>query len=306
MIGKEYNSILEVVQAFPDEQSCVNYLEEARWEGNVVSPFDASSKVYKYKNGIYRCKNTGRNFTVKTGTIFENSNIKLQKWMLAMWLISSHKKGISSYQLAKDIGVTQKTAWFMAQRIRSCFEVADDEEVLSGEIEVDESFVGGKNKNRHWDKKVPKSTGRAYLDKTPVLGMVERKGKLICQVIPNTSEREIVPIIHRWVRRNSTIYTDEWQAYNSLGKMYDHFIVNHGVGQYVNGSSTTNTIEGFWSILKRGIIGIYHKVTRKHLQRYVNEFVFRYNTRKLKDGVRFNLLLKRIGVRTCYKELIYG
>lgn len=303
MINQDFNSLVELQQTFPDEQSCINHLEEIRWNNSVVSPFDATSQVYKCKNNKYRCKNTGKYFNVKTNTLFDNSKISLRKWFIAIWLVTVHKKGIASTTLAQDINVTQKTAWFMLQRIRECFGTPNDSDPLSGEVEIDETFVGGKNKNRHWDKKVPKSTGRAYLDKTPVLGMVERKGRLICQVIPNTSEREIVPIIQRWIQRNTTVYTDEWKAYNSLGKMYDHFIVNHGSGQYVNGSSTTNTIEGFWSILKRGLIGIYHKVTRKHLQRYVNEFVFRYNTRKMSNFDRFRLFIHGIGNRTTYKEL---
>ena len=149
MINTEFNTILDLIKAFPDEQSCIDHLESLRWiNGNVVSPFAPSSKVYKCANNRYRCKDTSKYFNVKTSTLFDNSKIELQKWFLAIWLVTSHKKGISSIQLSKDIGVTQKTAWFMLQRIRNCFGFDNDND-LSNEVEVDETYVGGKNKNKH-------------------------------------------------------------------------------------------------------------------------------------------------------------
>jgi transposase-like protein len=153
MIGKEYNSIIELLQAFPNEQSCIDYLEKLRWDCNIISPFDSTSKIYKCKGNKYYCNNTGKYFNVKTNTLFENTKINLQKWFLAIWLITSHKKGISSLQLSRDIKVTQKTAWFMLQRIRNCYGVSDSNIQLENEVEIDETFVGGKNKNRHADKK---------------------------------------------------------------------------------------------------------------------------------------------------------
>lgn len=167
MINKDFNSILELMQAFPDEQSCIDHLEALRWNGNVVSPFDPASKVYDCKGNKYKCKETGKYFNVKTNTIFDNTKLPLQKWFLAIWLATSHKKGISSIQLSKDIGITQKSAWFMLQRIRECFGLDNDQ--MEGEIEADETYVGGKNKNRHADKKVKDSS-----DKAPVLGTVQR------------------------------------------------------------------------------------------------------------------------------------
>lgn len=301
MINTDFNTILELLQAFPDEQSCVDHLEQLRWNGVVVSPFDSKSKVYNCAGNRYRCKNTSKYFNVKTATLFDNTKVKLQKWFLAIWLVTSHKKGISSVQLSKDIGVTQKTAWFMLQRIRACFGFDNDND-LSNEVEVDETYVGGKNKNRHASKKVPHSQGRSTKDKTAVLGMVERGGKLNAKCVDSVGIRSLTNEIVSCVN-DATIYSDEWLGYNALKRIYDHQFVRHGAGQYVNGRIHTNTIEGFWSLLKRGIVGIYHFTSVKHLQKYVNEFVFRYNTRHEDEGSRFNLLLANTEFRTKYYEL---
>jgi transposase-like protein len=304
MIGKEYHSILEVQEAFRERDSCLEYLEEARWEGNVISPFDRTSKVYRCKRHRFYCKNTGKYFNALTGTFLENTKVSLTKWMIAVWLLSSCKKGISSYQLARTLGVTQKTAWFMLHRLRVC--CADTETVLDGEVEMDETFVGGKNKNRHRDKKIPKSCGRAHIDKTPVLGMVQRGGKLVAQVIPDTSQRSITPIVLQRVNRSATVYTDEWQGYDKVDKLYHREFVDHGRKQYANGDVTTNRIEGFWGIFKRGIIGVYQMASRKHLQRYVDEFVWRYNTREATQSQRFSMFFANFDRRLRFKDLCYG
>ena len=308
MINKDFKSILDLIKAFPDEQSCVDQLESLYWNGNPVSPFDSTSKVYKCKDNKYKCKNTGKYFNVRTGTLFDNTKIELQKWFLAIYLHTAHKKGISSLQLGRDINVTQKTAWFMLQRIRACFGGFPDEQ-LENEIEIDETFVGGKNKNRHANKKVPQSQGRSFKDKTPVLGILQRDGKLIATVIENTSKTVVQPIVLNTVKEGSTVITDEWSAYHGLSVVYDHHIVNHAAKEYVNIDNRnihSNTIEGFWSLFKRGIIGIYHFTSRKHLQKYVDEFTFRYNSRNVTDNIRFNLMLSNIGTRLTYKQLING
>lgn len=297
-----FNSLFELLEAFPTEEFCIKYLESLRWKNGIISPFDPSSKVYICKDGSYLCRNTGKRFNVKTGTIFENTKLSLRKWFTAIWLVLSNKKGISSLQLSRDIKVTQKTAWYVLHRIRICL-ICKNEGKLSNEVEADETFVGGKNKNRHWSKKVKKCQGRAFKDKTPVLGMVERKGNVIARVIKNTSQKEITPKIIEFVERNAILYTDEWHGYNTVDKMYFHFCVDHGRGQYGIGRVNTNTIEGFWTLLKRGYIGIYHYMSPKHLQRYVNEFVFRYNTRKISEFNRFNLLLCNIEYQTTYNKL---
>ena len=295
MINHEFNSILELMQAFPDEQSCIDHLEALRWNGYVISPFDPLSKVYKCKNNRYRCANTKKYFNVKTGTLFDNTKVPLQKWFLAIWLITCHKKGVSSLQLARDIDVTQKTAWFMLQRIRKCFGIENDNH-LDNDVEIDETYIGGKNKNRHSDKKVEQSQGRSVKDKIPVVGMVERKGKLNAKKVDNVQAPSLTKEIIQNVRRTARLHTDEWMGYRGVSKLYEHSIVKHGVGQYVDGNIYTNTIEGFWSLLKRGILGIYHSASRKHLQNYVDEFVFRYNTRHYEESERFNLLLSNTEV----------
>ena len=223
---------------------------------------------------------------------------------MAIWLVTSHKKGISSLQLAKDIDVTQKTAWFMLHRIRRCFGCENDSE-LNNEVEIDETFVGGKNKNRHPHKKIEKSQGRSFKDKTPILGMVERNGKLVARQLNGTSAEDITPEVIKTVK-NAMIYTDEWVGYRHMNKIYNHLFVKHNEKEFVNGRIYTNTIEGFWSLLKRGIVGIYHFVSRKHIQKYVDEFVFRYNTRKSSESERFNLLLQNAAQRLTYRELVHG
>lgn len=299
MINKDFNSILELIKTFPDQQSCIDHLEALRWNGNVVSPFDPTSKVYDCKGNRYKCKNTGKYFNVKTNTIFDNTNLPLQKWFLGIWLATSHKKGISSVQLSKDIDITQKSAWFMLQRIRQCFGLDDDK--LDGEVEADETFVGGKNKNRHADKKVKDSS-----DKSPVLGMVQRGGKITAKKVYDTSFESLATEIVRNIKQGAKLYTDEYSSYKRLRRIYDHKFVKHSRNQYVKGRVHTNTIESFWAILKRGIFGIYHFTSKKHLQLYVDEFCFRYNTRDIGESARFNLLLQNTENRITYKELING
>ncbi len=305
MINKDFNSILDLINSFPNEQSCIDHLEKLRWNGNVVSPFDNTSKVYNCKGNKYKCKNTGKYFNVRTSTIFDNTKMPLQKWFLAIWLVTSHKKGISSLQLGRDLDITQKSAWFMLQRIRNCFGIDNDTQ-LNNEVEVDETYVGGKNKNRHANKKVKNSQGRSSKDKTPVVGMVERGGKVTARTVENVKSATLTREIIRNVKESATLYSDEWLGYKGVSRIYDHSVVKHNQGQYVVGRIHTNTIEGFWSLLKRGIFGIYHSTSRKHLQMYVDEFVFRYNSRKNSESFRFNLLLSNIENRVTYKELING
>jgi transposase-like protein len=269
----------------------------------VVSPFDETSKVYKCKDNKYRCKNTGKYFNVKTNTIFDNTKLGLQKWFLAIYIVTSHKKGISSLQLSHDLDITQKSAWFMLQLIRKCFGIENGNE-LDNEVEADETYIGGKNKNRHSDKKIENSQGRSSKDKTPVVGMVEREGKLNAKAVENVKHETLSREIINNVKESAKLYTDEWLGYKGLERIYDHSIVKHNQSEYVVGRIHTNTIEGFWSLLKRGIIGIYHFTSKKHLQKYVDEFVFRYNTRNHTTENRFNLLLMNLENKLTYKILI--
>lgn len=305
MFNTNIKSVLDLVKTFKTEQNCIDYLEQIRWNGIVVSPFDETSKVYKCKDNKYRCKNTGKYFNVKTNTMFDNTKMELQKWFLAIWLVTSHKKGISSLQLSKDLDITQKSAWFMLQRIRKCFGIENYNE-LDGVVECDESFYGGKNINRHKDKKVEKCQGRSFKDKTPILGMLQRNGKLNCIVIPNTQKHSIQPLIKRYVNTESKLITDEWHGYNGLK---NRSIVNHAKKEYVNLLDNTihsNSIEGTWKIMKNSLRDMYNHISKKHLQIYVDEHVYRFNMRKHTESDKFNWLVFNSGVRTKYKDLING
>lgn len=300
---EKVNSLAAFIKAFPNEEACIEYLERLYWkDGNPVSPFDPSSKVYKCKNHRYRCKNTGKYFTVINLTKFKYSKIKLTQWFLAFWIVSSHKTGISSHQLARDLGVTQKTAWNMLRTIRQIMERGNNS-TLKGEVEIDETYIGGKNKNRHWDKKVPHSQGRAHIDKETVVGMIERGGWLVAKVTEDTTSKTLSALIRRFVDPSATIYTDENSAYNEIGETYYRLFVDHSKRQYGNGDITSNRIEAVWTHLKRMYIGTYRKISRKHLQKYVDEFVFRYNLREVSDSDRFNLLLCWADTRITQKQI---
>lgn len=299
----EFKSILDLVRTFPTEGDCIAHLEKLMWNGTPVSPFDNTSKVYKCAGGKYKCKNTGKYFNVKVGTIFEDTKIPMIKWFMALYLFSSHKKGISSHQLAKDIDVTQKTAWFMLHRLRYAFVHPNFHKAVDGVVEVDETYIGGSAKNRAGSD-TQGTQGRSLKTKKPVLGIIERGGILMAQVVPNTKKATVEPIIKNLVKGGSTVNTDEWSAYRGLNRYYNHSRVIHGAKEYVNGMAHTNTIEGFWSHLKRGIDGIYHWVSKQHLQGYVNEYTLRYNTRELCASSRFNLVLQNTSGRLTYYNLI--
>lgn len=298
---KAKDGILNFMTTFPDEESCIRYLEKIRWGDKVVSPFDASSKVYKCANGKYKCRNSGKYFDVKTGTVFAGTKIALRSWIFAIFLFMSHKRGISSCQLARDLGITQKTAWNMLHKIRIFMESQNNRQV-SGEVEIDETFVGGKNKNRHKDKKVAKCQGRSFKDKVPVFGMLQRNGHVSAIVVPDTKASTLKPLINKFIKEDSTVFTDGWE-YSGLENHYRQFSVDHGRHFYGETITTcdgerigisTNGIENVWSHFKRMIFGTYYKVSKKHLQRYVDEFIFRFNTRKYSEIERFELFLQCI------------
>ena len=313
-----FKSIFDLIKAFPDEQTCINHLEQLRWNGNVVSPFDSTSKVYKCKGNKYRCKNTGKYFNVRTETIFEDTKLPLQKWFMALYIFSSHKKGISSHQLAKDLSITQKTAWFVLHRLRYAFEHPAFKAIVgdSGPTQVDETFIGGKESNKHKSrfalaekreqKKLHpvKNMGRSTKQKTAVVGMLEG-GKVIANVVPNTKAIVLQKFVREYVKSGSVVVTDEWKGYVTLSKDYQHKTVRHSMHQYIYGGYHTNGIENFWSQLKRGVYGIYHHVNPEHLQAYVDEFTLRFNTRTYTTANRFDLILSNIaGKRLTYETLI--
>jgi transposase-like protein len=303
---KQICSLYDLLKKFPTEKDCIEYFEQIIWYGKPVSPFDETSKVYKCSGNKYKCKKTGKYFNIKNGTIFENSNIKLQKWLMAIYLMTSHKKGISSIQLARDIGVTQKSSWFMLHRLRYAMAHRDFKKPLSNIVECDEAYIGGKEKNRHQNKKGrgQGSFGREALDKATVFGAVERGGKVLAEKIVNANKENIEPIIFKNIKEGTKIFTDEWYGYHALSKSYEHKSIKHSLKQYVDGEVHTNTIENFWACLKRGLYGIYHKTDKAHLQWYLDEFAFRYNTRDLNELKRCELFIGATQGRLKYRQLI--
>ncbi len=297
----EFKSIFDFIKTVPDEASCIQYLEEIRWAGVVVSPFDETSKVYKCKNG-YKCKNTGKYFNVKVGTIFENTKIPLTKWFMALYIFASHKRGISSYQLARDIGITQDSAWFMLHRLRYLFNHPAFKQILDGTIEVDETYVGGKAKNKH-AKNYKEPQGRGT-DKASVVAIIQRNGIVKAFATKNVSGSTLYNLIINNVEKKSTLITDAFNAYNWVGRQYNHISVKHGEDYITFGDKHTNSVEGFFSHLKRMIIGTYYSASRKHLQAYCNELALRFSTRKASINSRFDFILTNMECRLTYKNLI--
>lgn len=290
---EQFNSLIEVIDYFKDEKVANRYLNKVRWDECPICPHCNSDKIYCFKDcKRFKCKGCRKQFTARIGTIFENSKIPLRKWFVALYVCLAHKKGISSHQLSRDIKVTQKTAWFMLHRIRHLLGIENDaSNKIDETVSIDESWVGGKNKNRHNDKKykyIRETTGdRTFNDKTPILGFMTASGRVRTIVVPEVKKHVILPLVYRNVQVGRTIITDDWRSYRLLGTNFEHEIVKHGEGFYKsrNGYSTNN-LEGFWTWIKRMVMGIYHKVSRKYMQYYANEATFRYNTRTLSDADR--------------------
>lgn len=306
-------NLIQFYQKFGTEKQCQDFLFKSRWAHGVTCPKcgEIDVKTYKLASGRIKCASCRNTFTVRTRSVFEDSPVPLQKWLLAIYLCGSYKKGISSIQLGKFINVTQKTAWFMLQRIRYVYE-NDSFELLDGEVEMDEAYIGGKDSNKHHNKRLKTLTGKGAQghgsknSKAPVVGMVERGGNLRAIATKDTGSNTLMTLARRHIDINATIYTDEHMPYRTLPKLgFKHESVNHGVKEFVNGMASTNTAESFWSHLKRGINGIYHHVSAKHLQRYCDEYSYRWNTRTMTDGERFEDWFNHVnGKRLTYKSLI--
>jgi transposase-like protein len=301
-------TLQEAAKAFADEQFCIDLIAAMRWvDGQAVCPkcheknnhFMASRKVWQCKNK--ECK---KQFSVKVGTIFEDSAIPLEKWMLAMWLIVNAKNGISSYELHRALGITQKSAWFMLHRIRTAMTVGSIEK-LSGEVETDETYIGGDSKNMHSKKRKRRVKGPGSpAHKVAVIGMVQRGGKVRAKVTRGRDAGTIRRIVTEHVEHGSEVITDEWRGYINLRDLYTLKVINHSI-EYVRENVHTNNIENFWSLLKRTIKGTYISVSPAHLQKYVEEQMFRYNERETNDQIRFVRLLESIsGKRLTYASLI--
>lgn len=304
---RKFKTLLDLLSYFKDEQVCREYLAQIRWNGNVQCPYSDChhDKCFTYSDGIrYKCAKCEKQFSAKVGTIFHDSKIPLQKWYAAIYLITSHKKGISSLQLAKDIGVTQKTAWFVLHRVRFTLGIKGDVEKLQGKIEADETFIGGEESNKHKHKRTAGTQGRSMKTKSAVAGVLSRGGEVRAKKVDDTSGYYLKPFVISNVEFGATLNTDEHNGYKGLAQLFKHKHVQHSAGEYVQGDCHTNGLEGFWSLLKRSLTGIYHSVSAKHLQQYVDESVFRYNTRKMNESNRFDTMLNQIACRLTYKSLI--
>ncbi len=304
----KFKSYLDLTNFFSNEKVCEEYLAQIRWNGKLTCPYKecGHDNIYKLKDGKYKCGKCRRKYSIRVGTIFQDSKIPLRKWFASIYLITSHKKGISSIQLGKDIGVQQKTAWFLLHRVRQTFGITESEEKLSGTIEADETFMGGNEKNKHAHKKTEGNQGRSVKTKSAVAGVIQRGGELRAQVIPDTSGYNLRPFVVQNVEFGSKLMTDEWLGYKGLAQLFHHKNINHEQGEYVNGDVHVNSMEGFWSLLKRGVNGIYHAVSVKHLQAYIDEYQFRYNTRKYSESFRFDAMLNNINSHLTYKQLTDG
>lgn len=308
-----FKTIHEFNDYFSSEKACYEWYEQLRWGGVPICPHCGSEKYYKVKPRgkyqdipSYRCANRECDlpFTVRTNSIFEGSKVELRKWFQAAYEITVCKNGISSIELGNRVGVSQKTAWFINHRIRTMLEETEPELIKDVAV-LDETLSGGKNKNRHADKKIPNSQGRFGKDKTIVFGARDLKGRVKTKVIPDVEASTLRNIVDQWVEAGSIMVTDELRTYGkALKGKYFHVTVNHSEGEYVRGAFHTNGLENFWSLFKRGVIGTHHRISPQHCHRYANEFADRYNQRDSTNIDRFVNVVKRTPItRITYKEL---
>jgi transposase-like protein len=304
-----FKTLREAIIHFADFEDCKALMMKLRWPDGVVKcPHCGSEKVtWLAKNRVWKCysKHPMPKFTLKTGTIMEDSPIGLDKWMTAMWQIVNCKNGISSYEVHRAIGITQKSAWFLDHRIRLALHSGSFEK-LSGEVEADETFIGGKARNMHADKRARKITGTGGKDKTMVMGILERGGKVRTSVVSNRKKKALQSEVRKHVEAGSALYTHALKSYEGLSE-FEHQVVDHAV-KYVDGKIHTNGLENFWSLLKRGLNGTYVSVEPFHLFRYLDEQAFRYNNREeMNDSDRFDLAVrqivgKRVNLRTSHRQ----
>ncbi len=301
-------TLQQVIRYFSDEQTCIDTVAQMRWPAGPACPACGHKEHYYLKTQRrWKCKECHKQFSVKLGTIFEDSPLTLDKWLCGMWLIANCKNGISSCEVARDLGITQKSAWFMLHRIRLAMQNGSLLKVggNGGEVEADETFIGGKARNMHLSQRKRRITGTGGKDKAVVFGVLERGGEVRASVVPNRRLETVQPEIKKHVQAGAALYTDEWVAYRGLQGEYAHKVVDHAV-QYVDGRVHTNGLENFWSLLKRGISGTYVSVEPFHLFRYLDEQAYRFNNRKepMDDSARFYDLLSRVaGRRITYSEL---
>lgn len=311
MVKKVDTIIQEIPSACADEAKAVEFLEKQRWGDSPACPHCGGEDVYQMKGRdgernkryLWRCRDCDQQYTVRISTVFEDSRIPLRHWCFAFWAACASKKGVSALQIQRQTGLSYKSALFMMHRVR--YAMTDDHstpEPMTGTIEIDETYVGGKPRYKGPHNR--KFTGRAT-KKIPVVAMVQRNGDVRAQVMPTVNSKNLGKAIRENVHQSARIITDESRLYTGIGKPFDggHDTINHSAKQYAVGDITTNTIEGFFSILKRGVIGTFHSISKEHLHRYVGEFEYKYNTRKMNDGERVVLAIRKAeGKRLHYKE----
>lgn len=305
MSTPETISLYELFQQFPNEEAARLFFEKNRWKGETSCPHCGSTGVVECKDHNpmpYRCRDCRKHFSVRTGTVLAESRLPLLKWLMAIYMMTTARKGIPSTQMARELGITQKSAWFLAQRIRETW-LSSFDGGMGGQIQVDETYIGGKEKNKHAHKKL--HAGRGAVGKTAVVGVLERNGRVVALPVQSTDRETLHGIINATVQKRATVYTDEHRSYLNL-EGYAHEAVCHSVGEYVRDQAHTNGVESFWALLKRGYYCIYHHMSAKHLHRYVNEFSFRHDTAKAGTMAFIEMTIGRmLNRRLTYKELIH-